>query len=347
MSESSNIPLSASHKPTRNDVARLAGVSVATVSRVYSGASAVSENLRAKVIGAANHLGYSPNLVMRGLKRGRTDVLGLVVPDILNPYYAKVCHQFVVEARRCGYDVFVRNTIGCSNEEHTAIELLSMRQVDGMLVVSSGNGSDWEKLTEITQRLTIPILFHGAPPGQAVSKVSLDHRLIAKIQFDFLIERGHRALMHLASWPDTPGGFQEEARNGCRTSLEEHGLPTNCTFFTNWIEFTDKAKGILDIVLNQNPRPTGIAIPNNMLAVEICREIVRRNIRVPDELELVGGFRELQFNPFGSIPLWSAAVPDEQIIRNAIDRLVYLIHNPAERKQIHTIVYTPTIERVY
>ena len=346
--EASEPRTSSGHKPTRNDVARLAKVSVATVSRVFSSASAVSEDFRARVIDAANQLGYSPNLVMRGLRRGRTDVFGLVVPDILNPYYAKVCHRFVVEARNRGYDVFVRNTIGCANEEQTAIELLSMRQVDGMLVVSSGNGSDWDKLREITERLTIPIIFHGAPPSQPVSKVQLDHRLIAKVQFDFLIGRGHKVITHIASWSHTPNqGSLHEARDGCRMSLEEHALPAEDGCFLNFPEFSERAGEILDRALARRPRPTALAIPNNMVAVEICREIVKRGIQVPDELDLVGGFRELQFNPFGSTPIWSAAVPDGQIIRHVIDRLVHLIHHPSERKQIHTIVFTPTIERVY
>ena len=119
------------------DVARAAGLSVATVSRALNDQSAVSESARAKALSAAEALGYRPNVVARSLRTDRTRTIGLVISDVLNPYFTELARAVEEEARALGYSVIIGNADERADLEDHHVRSLMERRIDGLLVLAA------------------------------------------------------------------------------------------------------------------------------------------------------------------------------------------------------------------
>ena len=121
---------------TVKDVAEKAGVSISTVSRVLTGSAPVSPGLRQRVIAAVEELGYRPNPLARGLRMRRTAVIGLLIPDISNPFFGQLARVVEEAANKRGYSILLCNSQNSNQRETQYLDLLRQQQVDGVLVVT-------------------------------------------------------------------------------------------------------------------------------------------------------------------------------------------------------------------
>ena len=197
---------------TMRDVARLAGVSIATVSAVVTGKKPVSAELRSRIEEATRALDYHPDQVARSLKIGSTNVVGMVIPDVTNPFFTELMRGAEEQARRGGMSVMLCNTDGDAEIEHRQLNTLLAHRVDGILLSCADSFTRWERL----ERRQVPfVFFDRLPVGFHGAAVALDNRTAAAEATRFLIGLGHRRIAIIAgSQKVSPGiarleGFRE------------------------------------------------------------------------------------------------------------------------------------------
>jgi LacI family transcriptional regulator len=253
------------------DVARHAGVSLKTVSRVVNGEVGVRAETTEKVNAAISALGFRRNDIARALRGGkRTRSLGLVVKDVANPFYSQIARG-VEEIARTN-DLLVIS--GCSDEdparERHLIRSLCERRVDGLLVVPSGNDHRY-LIPEIN--MGTPAVFIDRPPEDALEAdvVLIDNVGGARAAVAHLIERGHRRIACLV---DLPGIFTaRERRRGYDEALREHGVPVDESLVRVGQHDVAGAESAMAELLALGDPPTAVFTGNNRLTVGALRAI--------------------------------------------------------------------------
>jgi LacI family transcriptional regulator len=258
-------------RPTMRDVARRAGVSLKTVSRVVNGEDGVRPDTTEKVNAAIAALGFRRNDIARALRGGkRTRSLGLVIKDVANPFYSLIARG-VEEVARTN-DLLVIS--GCSDEdparERHLIRSLCERRVDGLLVVPSGNDHRY-LIPEIN--MGTPAVFIDRPPEDALQAdvVLIDNAGGARAAVTHLIEHGHRRIACLV---DLPGIFTaRERRRGYDEALHEHDVPVDESLIRVGQHDVAGAESAMAELLALGDPPTAVFTGNNRLTVGALRAI--------------------------------------------------------------------------
>ncbi|HMP38892.1 MAG TPA: LacI family DNA-binding transcriptional regulator [Roseiflexaceae bacterium] len=256
---------------TQEDVARLAGVSRATVSYVLNGQSGgkvrISDETRQRVLAAIEQLGYQPDAAARSLRTGRTQLLAVMVPDLTNPFYPLLIRGAQQRAEEHGYEILVYDTNDRAVREEAFVNTMLRRRVDGVILVS----------------------FHLDIRAAAAAAEAIRH----------LIERGHRRIAHLAGPYDTPPG--KVRLQGYREALEAAAIDYD-EQLVRYGSF--QREGVADLALQllqvAAPPPTAIFAANDVMAIEVIRTLTHRGVRIPEDVAVVG---------FDNIPEADLVVP--------------------------------------
>ncbi|MBX5463975.1 MAG: LacI family DNA-binding transcriptional regulator [Clostridia bacterium] len=203
---------------TIREVATLAGVSPATVSRVLNGRGPVREATRRRVLEAVEALGFTPNGLARGLAKGVTRTIGLVLPDIANPYFPALARGVADAARAAGFAVILGNSDNDPEQEAAHVRVMRERWVDGLIIASSGQP---ERLSVLVGQVPV-VLIDRRATGWAADSVSTDNRLGGRLAVAHLLARGRRRIAHLGG----PAGVASAADRalGFSDALREAGL---------------------------------------------------------------------------------------------------------------------------
>jgi LacI family transcriptional regulator len=270
---------------TMRDVARLAEVSSMTVSRVLSGAPHVAADTRRRVEAAVAQLGYVPNGLARGLSRRRTGTIGLVVPDIGNPFFMLVVRGAEEAARRTGNHVILCNTQGDLDRERRHLEDLLAFRVDGVVIAPVGDTS--RPHLALLMRNGVPYtLVDRSVAGARGDLVRGDGVSGARLLVGYLIELGHRRIA-LVTGSDTVSTARERLV-GYREALDDAGTPfdPDLVVEASAIE-RHAARGAASRVLDLRDPPTAIFAVNNMAAIGVAEAARDRHLAIPDDLGLV------------------------------------------------------------
>ncbi len=293
-------------RTTIHDVARLAGVSASTVSRAMTG-GVVSPVTRDSVLRAASRLGYRPNRAAQGLVTGRTGTLGLVVPDLRNPFFADVAKGVSVRARALDVAVFISDT-----DEEPDAELESIRSLtgstDGLLLCSPRSG-DADLLGAVGDRVTVTI--HREVPG--LSSVTSD-----------LVDGTHQALAHLNALGHTRVAYvrgPEASRAGeQRTAALQDAVPgVQIVPFGPVAPSFEGGVAAADLVLASGA--TAAIAFNDLVAVGLLHRLAVRGVRVPDDFSVVG-YDDVSMAAMASPSLTTVAVPKGKAGIASVDLLL-------------------------
>jgi len=268
---------------TLEQVAELAGVSPSTVSRILNGTAAVSPAKNEAVQAAIQELGFRPNPVARGLAGGKTLSIGVVTQIISSPFYGEALLGIERELERAGYVPLFVSGNWHEDDERKAIEALLSRRVDGIIVLA-GRLSD-EKLTQLTTG--IPTVVVGRQiEGPQLYSFGFDNRLGARLATQHLIEQGHRRIAFIAG--DLIHEDAVERQNGFFDAMAAAGLTVDPDLVVQ-SDFT-AAGGMLAVtrLLERNGSFTALFVSNDEMAMGACLGLHRRNLRVPDDVSLVG-----------------------------------------------------------
>ena len=265
------------------DVARLAGVSTATVSAVMNGIPIVSPKRTQRVQEAMAALDYHPDAVARSLRTGKTQFVGLVIPDITNPFFADVVRGAEDAALLQHYSVIVCNTNEDPLQEQRHLTGLLSRRADGLLISCARHTGGYDSVL----RRHLPIVFLEHLPHEIdIPLVTTDNCAGAYAATQHLIDLGHKRIAILARNPELLA--HAERVEGFRRAMQQAGLPVRDEYFR--VGGTGEAAGYalgLDL-LRLTQRPTAIFSANNKMLAGVLRAMSELDVLCPDEMSVVG-----------------------------------------------------------
>jgi DNA-binding LacI/PurR family transcriptional regulator len=264
--------------PTVHDVARQAGVSIATVSRVFGRPDTVAAPTRRRVRDAADELGYTPNTTARALQRGRTGYLGLLVHDLANPFYATVAKAAQLEARRSGLALFCAD-YGDRPAEELDLAREMARHVDGLLLYPSQPADDalHFAVADLGPTVVIDSPVEGVPGVLMSTADGIDQAV------DHLAALGHRGLTYLDGAPTAMFSSLDRRRN-IEAAAERTGLGLSIVGpFSPTFESGVRAA---DLVVAQGS--TAVVAFNDQMALGVVRRLTERGVRVGVDVSVVG-----------------------------------------------------------
>lgn len=332
---------------TRDDVARRAGVSVATVSYVLnSGPRGVSEDKRQRVRRAVEELQYRPNAIARSLRARRTFILGLVVPDTANPYFAQLSRAVEEAAAGRGYQVVVSNAAERPDREAAQIEALLRLQVDGLLWVPA----DLRGAARQARAPSIPtVLIDRALPsrgsGRAADVISSDHVAGGRLAAAHLIGLGHQRIAVLAG-PEDHLHARQRLR-GAREALSAAGLslPSSQVAYGDFDYPSGAAIAARWAAQPAGSRPTAIICGNDAMAIGALSALAGAGVRVPADVS-VTGYDDVPQAAYTVPPLSTVAQRAGDIAVQAVERLLSRVESPAAAaRPAQTILPVRFIER--
>ena len=318
---------------TIREVAENAGVSYATVSHVINNTRFVSQETRERVQAAMTALNYRPNALARSLRQGKTNTIGLVLPDSANPFFAEISRGIEDEAFKQGYSVFLCNTELDTERELFYVDVLSKKQVDGIIFVAAGDQAD---LLDFLLRQNMPVVMIDRDlPNVEVDAVLTDHQLGGLLATRHLIELGHKRIACIAG----PSSITPSAERiiGYRKALEEAGLAYDEILLLRGDYHAQSGMDITHSILRMNPRPTAIFALNDLMALGALRAASEAGYAVPRDLAVVG-YDDLEIARFTNPPLTTIAQPKKEIGAQAIHLLVDRIarkSHPPSRSPCH------------
>lgn len=271
--------------PTQADVASLAGVSATVVSYVLNnGPRPVAPETRVRVLAAMERLSYRPNAGARALRHRRQQVLGLVVPDMANPFHAELASEIEVAARARGYTLLVCNALRDAQTERTYVDvLLEHHTAAVMMIGTSIDAAEWQ---ELAQR-GVSLIFVSSGPRAGFTTLTSGGVSYAQALVRHLIEvHGHRRIAYVG------GPRPDSARfAGYLAALEAAKIPHRSEWVVRDGKDPEAGRRGLEALLDRLPdgeRPTAVVASRDMVAIGVMREAANRGLRVPHDLAVVG-----------------------------------------------------------
>ncbi len=268
---------------TMRDVARLAGVSVATVSAVVNGKQVVRPVVVARVQDAMKALNFHPDHVARSLRVKKTTTLGVVVPDFSSGFFVDVLRGIEDAARSGGYSVLLCNSDDDMEQEQLHLRALLSRRVDGILLAST----DLYSVADTQLRSGTPIiLFDRVPPGYRGAAVVVDNVDAAYRATQHLIELGHRSVAFIAGRLDL--STASDRAEGFRRALEDAHLPLNGAYFKRGDYHPESGyQNGLELLKLPQP-PTAIVSSNGLMTLGLLRAMNELQVRCPEQVSIIG-----------------------------------------------------------
>ncbi len=314
------------------DVARTAGVSTATVSRVLRGdLRASSSTTRARVLRSAAELGYIVNGVASSMRSRQTRTIGLVIADVSNPWFGQLVGGVESMLGPAGFSVILANTNNSVKREIAAVRTLLEQQVDALVVASSS--ADGSHLLPALARGTRIVLVDAELQDLEVDSVTIDNEAAARMAVEHLLDHGHRGVALVGGGP---GPTSDRARReGFSLALAERGLEVRPEYVTTGADTFEGGRVAVAGLLRLPLRPTAILATNNLMTVGALVAIAEAGLKVPTDISIVG-IDDMEWYPIANPAVTAVYESATQMGRRAAERL--LLRSRRERQ--------PAVERV-
>ncbi|MEU6814915.1 LacI family DNA-binding transcriptional regulator [Streptomyces sp. NPDC046860] len=308
------------------DVAAAAGVSVATVSRVLNAHPSVSAEARSRVLAAVAALGYRPNAVARSLRTDQTHALGLVIGDVLNPYFTELARSVEEAARDLGYSVIIGNADERPDLQDHHVRTLLDRRIDGLLV--SPAPGDSPLLLDAASAGTPVVFVDRWIPGAEVPVVRADGRRAVRDLVAHLHGLGHRRLAIIAGPAGTTTG--SERVSAFRDAMAAYGLPLAAEYIGHGDFQAASGRRVTERFLALPEPPRAVFAADNLMALGALDAIRAHGLRVPDDIALAV-FDDIPWFVHTEPPITAIAQPTGDLGRAAVRALVDRIEGRTAR----------------
>ena len=309
--------MSNTRAPTLADVARHAGVSIQTVSRVANDRGETSAETRAQVLRVIAQLGYRPNAVARSLRASATRTIGILVPDITNPFFPALFRGAEDEANRAGYAMFLGNVVEDVARELAMLGVMEDRRVDGVIICSS-RLTDADLLASL-RRHRNAVVVNRIVPSTLAGVVRVDYRDAAAKAVEHLAAIGCRTLAYIGGPIDSRGGAERaEAFEGAVRRLGLCAIPGHPLQTSPTIEGGQQAAGLL---LREYPDLDGLFCYNDLIAAGSMMACAQAGRLVPDDIAIVG-CDDIDLAALINPSLTTARVPTYEMGRVAVRLLL-------------------------
>lgn len=305
---------------TIKDVSELAQVSTSTVSRVICKNGIVSEKTRERVLEAIKELGYKPNILAQGLKNKRSNVIGMVVPDICSPFFGMMLGGVEQAVERAHMNLLVASGHADKKDEIKAIESLLGYRCDALILCIEG--IETEEITESIS-MDLPVIRLGRSVDNCpISSVHLDNQLGGYLATQYLISQGHTDIVHITG----PQQYLDSRHRmqGYKKALKEAGIPFRKTRVIEG-NFTEEFgyNATLEL-LKRKLKYTAIFAGDDDIAAGVMEALQEKGIKVPDELSLIG-FDDMYHSRYMSPKLTTIRQPIVEMGKKAGEIAIELI----------------------
>ena len=319
-------------RTTIKDVAALAGVSFATVSRALDDHPDISRETKEKVRAACAQLGYVPNSAARGLTGQATHTIGVVVPDVSNPYFSDMATAIEQAAAERGYRMLLSNSTQDARQELQAIEGFLCRRIDGILISSLSPGIQAEHRAILGD---LPCVYMGINHDSQCSYVAGDNFSGAYQATRYLLELGHRDLVFLGGRERSL--TREQRARGFRRALEEAGL-TGREYATAQAPDDSGRRWSYEIaseLFRQSKLPDAVLAFSDIMALRVMEAAEACGVRIPEDVSLVG-YDNIAFSALPRVQLTTVSQKKRRQGRLAVAQLVAQIQGD-RRRSVHLV----------
>jgi DNA-binding LacI/PurR family transcriptional regulator len=303
-------------EPRIFEVARSAGVSIATVSRVANGSGRVRPRTEARVRAAMQRLGYRPHALARGLAARRSNTLGLLITDITTPYFADIVRGAQEGAEAAGYVVLLADASVRTASEDLLVKRLLERRVDGLVVASSRTTDEYARQLRSED---VPVVCINGPVGQFAHAVQIDQLKGARLAIDHLAGLGHTRIAHITG----PTGLPTRAERlaALRSALRARGLTYDPALTATGVSTIDEAREATVRLLALPRPPTAIFTYNDRFAVGAYQGIRAAGRTIGRDVSVVG-FDDIPMAEWIDPPLTTVRQPRREMGHIAVDILL-------------------------
>jgi len=291
------------------DVAKLAGVSKTTVSRYLNGNDIghMSDETRKRIIAAIKELDFNPSDIARSLKRKSTNVIGIVINDMTNPFFLNMIQGIETELKGTGYNFLICNSDMDIKLEIGCLKMLEQKQIDGIIVI--GLNMSVSHIKELNIKIPIVLLERDAGDSN-LDSVRIDNRSGSYEAVKHLIDRGHKKIAHI-SGPrlSTIAIERHDAYIECLTDYE---IDLNPQYIVKGNYKMESGYESMKLLMELQDKPTAVFCANDNMALGALRYLIEKNISVPGEIALVG---------YDDIPVAQMVTPALTTVRQPVMEL--------------------------
>jgi len=323
---------------TIKDVAKQAGVSISTVSRVINDSKPVTDEIKQRVVDVIKETGYIPNPLARSLVTKKSQLIGVIVPEVSDTFVNEILNGIEEIAKMYDYDILLSNTYSDKEQELKSINLLKAKQVEGIVLISWVIGEDH-----------VNFIQNSGIPATYISKTARDYDIYTvstsnkKATFDMtehLINKGHNKILTITSkdknsdmYMDRTAGYLNAMKE---TNLEPHIMETNMDFESQ-VEFVNQN-------IEELKKYTAIFIQQDIPAISINQELkLTHNINVPDDISIIT-YNNIELIDYFKSELTTIDDKREAVVKNATDYLAEAV-NKNYVEDIKRVQYPSIIER--
>ncbi len=311
------------------DVARLAGVSQAAVSRTYTPGASISDRMRRRVLAAAEQLGYQPNIIARSLSGKSTRLVGIIMVKIGDPFYAKILAAFSRKLQEKGYWSLLLNV----NEDLPLEDVLPQAlqyQVDGIVLTSATLSST---IASQCTAMGVPVvMFNRFSLEVEVNAVGCDHTGGARLLADLLVKAGHKRFAYISGEENSSTNRERErgfTERLAALGYELYARESGDYSYESGIQAAAK-------ILTANPRPDALFCANDFMAIAAIDQARSMGLKVPGDLSVVG-FDDASMAGWPRYSLTTIQQPVDRLVEAAVDVLISAIETPENERVIKVI----------
>ncbi len=310
------------------DVARLANVSTATVSRVIQNPETVKEKTRTKVLKAIDELNYQPNILARYFRRTETKTILVMVPSIANNVFPQMIEGIDLVANQSGYKVLLGNTNQEPDKAYSYIEELKQKQVDGMILLTTR--LDYQIISELGDDYPV-VLTSDYIEGLTAPTVAIDNISSARVAVEHLLQLGHQRVGIITGPLDIP--LSRDRLKGYRQALLERDIGVESVLIQEGSHSYESGYNQMQKFLALDKSPTAIFAANDTMAMGAIKAVKAHGLRVPEDVAVVG-FDNIQFSAIFEPALTTIAQPFIEMGKRSMELLLKQIKGePLEKKQ--------------
>ena len=322
------------------DIAKDLGVSIMTISKVLRNHPDVGDETRERVLARVKELDYQPNLAARSLVTGKTYLVGLVVPDLLHPFFAEVAKSLSDVLRGSGFSLILSSSEEDPAIEEQEINQLLARRLDALIIASCRSTVDL--FFRIERRKTPYVLIDRTLPGLTANFVGVDDEAVGRLATKHLIDIGCKRIAHIRGPETSPGvrrmdGFKQALTQARLTIVDAYIISER----KGDVETKQRGAEAMRQLLSLKPRPDGVFCFNDPLAMGAMNYALDQGIRIPEDLAVIG-CGNLHYDDSLRVPLSSIDQHSRQIGEQAARLTLAILHSKVPPKP-ETVVLQPQL----
>lgn len=305
--------------PNIKMIARKAGVSISTVSRVMNGSKPVSPDLQKRVYDAVKQMDYKPNSIARSLILNKTNLIGVVVPDVSNSFHAQLLSGIEGYAAQEEYGVIICNVYRNWDKQQKYFNLMQERHVDGIILL---HDNPLEEIAAFHKTSSTPLLFASVPvEGFSIPFVGIDEVKAAYDAVSFLISKGHREIGLIFGECYALGKLRKE---GYCKALRDHGISIRDEFMVHRPSSVDYGYQAMEQLLSLGEYPSAVFCVSDEMAIGALDCALDRGLKVPEDISLIG-FDDIDLSQVVRPKLTTIHQPIHEIGREAARLIIDII----------------------